>query len=115
MKGPLENKRVIDIKSGAYHVAVTTSDGEVYLWGHNQRGQCMNGTKAHLDLPTKLDVVQFREYAISQIYCGYNSTHIIIGSVTEGLNKQVYELEIFCIKRCDCCYCSITNKNDKYR
>eukprot|EP01083_Nonionella_stella_P222371 793613_1 len=80
VKGALVGQKIIDIKSGAYHVSVTTSEGQVYLWGHNQRAQCMNGTKTHIDIPTKLDIPQFRDYAISQIYCGYNSTHIIIDS-----------------------------------
>merc|ERR1712228_1013782 len=69
------------------------------MGGHNQRGQCMNGTKSHIDKPYKLDIPQFKEYAISQIYCGYNSTNIIIGSSTEGLNREVYELGNFFASR----------------
>ena len=95
VKGPLAGKKVVDIKSGAYHVSATTSEGEVYLWGHNQRGQCLDGTKNHLEAPKKVELPQFQEYAISQVYCGYNSTHIVIGSATEGLHRHVYELGNF--------------------
>ena len=52
----------------------------------------MTGHKNHVEISTKLDIPQFKEYAMSQIYCGYNSTHIVIGGATEGLDSFVYEL-----------------------
>jgi len=60
-----------ELSCGAYHSAVLTDKGEVYVWGQNIEGQCGLGENVEeISTPQKLEL----SYKIVSISCGYYHT-----------------------------------------
>jgi alpha-tubulin suppressor-like RCC1 family protein len=65
----LSDKQIIDICCGACHSLVLTNNGELYAWGHNEKGQIGNGCNDNQLIPIKLN--DFNEEKVIQISFGY--------------------------------------------
>jgi uncharacterized repeat protein (TIGR02543 family) len=53
-----------DISLGGTHTSVLTLEGQVFVWGNNDRGQIGDGTQINRLIPTKLSFFQSTSYQI---------------------------------------------------
>ncbi len=63
----MNNKFVIDISCGVYHLLALTNCGEVYAWGGNRFGQIRNGCNDNQLKPIK--VKSFNIETVVMISC----------------------------------------------
>ncbi|KAM7269275.1 hypothetical protein ACFE04_024772 [Oxalis oulophora] len=75
VKGKITDSFVEEVACGSYHVAVLTSDTEVYTWGKNANGQLGHGDKSDRNTPTLVSFL--KEKQVKSVSCGSNSTAII--------------------------------------
>ncbi|KAG7986247.1 hypothetical protein I3843_03G071000 [Carya illinoinensis] len=75
VEGKLKEESVKEISSGLYHVAVLTSNGNVYTWGKGANGQLGLGDIEDRNLPTLVEALRDRQ--VESIACGSSFTAAI--------------------------------------
>ncbi|KAL5810183.1 hypothetical protein ACOSQ4_026751 [Xanthoceras sorbifolium] len=75
VEGSLREEFVKEISSGSYHVAVLTSEGNVYTWGRNANGQLGLGDVEDRNSPTFVEALRDRQ--VESIVCGSSITAAI--------------------------------------
>ncbi|MCF7826663.1 MAG: choice-of-anchor D domain-containing protein [Candidatus Marinimicrobia bacterium] len=70
MDGALATKQATMISSGNYFNLVKASDGNLYSWGYNAKGQLGNGTIASSNVPVAVDMTAFNGKGIKALAGG---------------------------------------------
>ena len=78
----LRGKKVVEISAGSEHSAALTSDGGLYCWGSNAKGQCGLGKGVpFMTVLTPKFVASFLGVSIKRVSCGARFTAAV---TTEG-------------------------------
>ncbi|KAG6651025.1 hypothetical protein CIPAW_06G083300 [Carya illinoinensis] len=64
-----------EIACGSYHVAVLTSETEVYTWGKGSNGQLGHGDYDHRNTPTLVHYLKDKQ--VKSVVCGSNFTAVV--------------------------------------
>ena len=64
---------VVEVSAGDKHVAVVTSDGEVFTWGEGEHGKLGHGSNSLMIAPEMVEL----DEDIEKIICGPTSTALI--------------------------------------
>jgi E3 ubiquitin-protein ligase HERC2 len=83
----LQDKKIVDIQAGGYHMLALTDSGEVYSWGGAEYGQTGHGHSNSVYTPTLIEGLSGR--SITRITCG--SGHSCCWSVIKDENKLLPE------------------------
>lgn len=75
VEGKLLNSFVVEIACGSYHVAVLTSQAEVYTWGRGANGRLGHGDTDDCIYPTLVESLKDKQ--VKSIICGSNFTAAI--------------------------------------
>nr|GMC91401.1 PH, RCC1 and FYVE domains-containing protein 1 isoform X1 [Ipomoea batatas]GMC96861.1 PH, RCC1 and FYVE domains-containing protein 1 isoform X1 [Ipomoea batatas]GME14392.1 PH, RCC1 and FYVE domains-containing protein 1 isoform X1 [Ipomoea batatas] len=75
VQGKLKDEFAREICAGSYHVAVLTTNGNVYTWGRGVNGQLGLGDTKDRNSPTLVDGLRDRQ--VEHITCGPSSTAAI--------------------------------------
>lgn len=71
----IENSFIEEIACGSFHVAVLSSQSEVYTWGKGGNGQLGHGENYDRSTPTRVEALKDR--CIKNVVCGKNFTAVI--------------------------------------
>ncbi|KAF0984384.1 hypothetical protein FDP41_000283 [Naegleria fowleri] len=77
MNGSLTSKTVVDIQCGDFHNIILTSDGKVYGWGLNDKGQLGDGSIVNRLFPVKIPDSSFDNRKIISITADMNVSFAI--------------------------------------
>ncbi|EOY01971.1 hypothetical protein QUC31_013503 [Theobroma cacao] len=75
VEGKIADSFVEEIACGSYHVAILTSQTEVYTWGKGANGQLGHGDTDDRNTPTLVDFLKDKQ--VKSVVCGSNFTAII--------------------------------------
>lgn len=73
--GAIAGSFIEGVSCGSYHVAVLTSNAEIYTWGKGKNGQLGLGDYKNRDRPTLVESLKDRE--VKNVVCGSNFTAVI--------------------------------------
>ncbi|XP_019152915.1 PREDICTED: uncharacterized protein LOC109149552 isoform X2 [Ipomoea nil] len=73
--GKIKNSFIEEIACGSFHVAVLSSQSEVYTWGKGGNGQLGHGENYDRSTPTRVEALKDR--CIKSVVCGKNFTAAI--------------------------------------
>ena len=74
----LKHIHIVDINAYHYHNVAMSKDSQFFLWGHNGYGQCLTGTKNHVQVPTIFDPKKSSlSGVVLSIHLGYYKTDVI--------------------------------------
>lgn len=75
VEGKVATSCVEEIACGSYHVAVLTSQSEVFTWGKGSNGQLGHADYDNRQIPTYVDFL--RDKQVKRLACGSNFTAVI--------------------------------------
>ncbi|KAL6973360.1 protein-tyrosine sulfotransferase [Sarracenia purpurea var. burkii] len=75
VEGKIRNSFIEEISCGSHHVAVLTSESEVYTWGKGANGQLGHGDNKDRKSPTL--ILALRDKRVKNVVCGSNFTAAI--------------------------------------
>ncbi|ERN17078.1 uncharacterized protein LOC18445411 [Amborella trichopoda] len=108
VEGKLNEEFVKMISCGSYHVAVLTSEGEVYTWGRGVNGQLGHGDVEDRNSATLVEALRDRK--VKSVACGSNFTAVIcshkpISSIDQSVCTGCRMVFGFTRKRHNCYNC----------
>lgn len=71
------NERIVDVKCGIAHAVILCASGNVYSVGQNYEWQC-GRVGGNVLIPTPIDTLSGPVRSVRSIYCGYNSTYLLM-------------------------------------
>ena len=85
----LRGKKVVEISAGSEHSAALTSDGGLYCWGSNAKGQCGLGKGVpFMTVLTPKFVASFLGVSIKRVSCGARFTAAVTAEGKFGLGGR---------------------------
>ncbi|XP_054162121.1 uncharacterized protein LOC128960075 [Oppia nitens] len=88
---PEDSASIVQLSCGQSHVLALTTDGNVYAWGSNNRGQLGCGLSMKVttisDKPIKVSFRLDNDLNINLIYCTQMSSFAITGGVGDGKGR----------------------------